>query len=91
MLRHYGAGTRIAPKHTVTQYVARTWSGKLTEQPPQWLNTAGILVFEPSIRAEHLMGKRPAPRSVVREGAALSGLARESWLMQQFQFGTASA
>jgi Trk K+ transport system NAD-binding subunit len=33
ILEETGAGTSIAPKHTVTQYVARTWSGKLTEQP----------------------------------------------------------
>jgi hypothetical protein len=28
-----GAGTRAAPKHTLTQYVARTWVGKPIERP----------------------------------------------------------
>jgi hypothetical protein len=50
-----GARTRFAPKHTVTQYVARTWIGELTEKPPQVLNSAWILMFKPSSKAEQLM------------------------------------
>jgi hypothetical protein len=47
-----GVGTRAASKHTLTEYVAGTWTPEVVDRPAQWLNTAWILVSEPPSRTE---------------------------------------